>query len=186
LIENWIQLLSILIPVLAALLAAFWKLLDKIDKNKSKYQQDVLAVRGTVISEDVIPQLIELIEKVETERALDQSKTVEQILEKAIHGHSIQQIVKRINEVNDMDILYIKTISLSFACAYDLLLVAVLTGVCIIWLFIDQYWEYFISLAIFAGLIILIKLIFNILQYTRNLHRFIQKDNEMRLGRNIQ
>jgi hypothetical protein len=186
LIENWLQLLGILLPVLAALLAAFWKLLDKIDKNKSKYQQDVLAIRGTVIAGDVIPRLIGLIEKVETERTLDQSKTVEQILEKATYGHSMQQIVNRINELNDMDILYTRTIFLSFACAYDVLSAAVLTGICTLWLFIDQYWEYFISMVILAGLIILIKLVYDILQYTRNLNRFIQKDNEMRLGRNIQ
>lgn len=184
-IENWVEVLGLLLMVLVALLAAFWKLLNKAGENKSKYQLDVLAVRGTVLSRDVIPQLIELMQRVESIRMLDRSKTLEQILEKATHGYSLQQIVKRISEINDLDVLYLKAISLAFACAYDLLLAAVLMGISIVWLFVDQYWEYFIPLTIFAGLIILIKSIYNVLQYTRNLRAFIQKDNEMRLGRSM-
>jgi len=183
LIENWIPLLGLLLTVLVALLAAFWKLLGKAGENKSKYQLDVLAVRATILSRDIIPRLVELIKKIDNERGLDPSKTVEQILEKATHGYSLQNIVKSISEVNDLEALYLKTISLAFVCAYDLLLAAVLIGAIIVWLFLNQFWEYFIPLSIFAGLIILIKSAYNILQYTRNLHRFIQKDNEMRLGR---
>jgi len=183
LIENWVEVLGLLILILVALLAAFWKLLNKAGENKSKYQMDVLAARGTTISRDVVPQLITLMERVEKIRTLNQSKTLEEILEEATHGYSLQQIINKINEINDLDVLYLKTISLAFNCAYDVLLAAVLIGTTIVWLFVDRYWEFFIPLVVFAGLIILIKSIFNILQYSRNLHSFIKKDNELRLGR---
>jgi hypothetical protein len=176
-------MLGILIPVMAALLAAFWKLLNKADENRTKYQQDVLAVRGTVISGDVIPQLIKLLEDIEGERELNRTQSIETIIGRATHGHSLQQIVKRINELNDLDILFMKTISVCFNCAYDMLLVASVVGVYLLWLFIDQYWNYFIPLAVFAGLIVLVKLIYDTLAYSRNIHRFIQKHSEMQLGR---
>jgi len=183
LIENWIEILGLLLLILVTLLAAFWKLLNKAGENKSKYQMDVLASRGTVVSRDVVPQLIELIKRVEETRTLDQSQTLEEILEEATRGYSLQQIINKINEINDLEVLYLKTIALAFNCAYDLLLAAVLIGITIVWLFINQHWEYFIPLVIFAGLTILIKSIANILQYSGNLHLFIKKDNELRLGR---
>lgn len=184
-IENGVEVLGLLLIVLVALLTAFWKLLNKAGENKSKYQMDVLASRGTVISRDAIPQIIDLIEKVQKTQSLDQSKTPEQILEEATYGYSLQKIVSSISKINELDALYLKTISLAFTCAYDLLLAAILIGISIVWLFVNLYWEYFIPLVIFAGLIILIKSAFNILQYTRNLRSFIQKDNELRLGRSI-
>jgi len=183
LIDNYVQMLGILIPIMAALLAAFWKLLNKADDNKTKYQQDVLAVRGTVISGDVIPQLIKLLEDVEAERELNRTESIESIIGRTTHGHSMQQIVKRINEINDLDILFTKTISLCFNCAYDTLLVASIVGAYLLWLFIDQYWSYFIPVAVFAGWIVLVKLVYDTLSYSRNIHRFIQKHSEMRLGR---
>jgi hypothetical protein len=176
-------MLGILLPVMAALLAAFWKLMNKADDNKTKYQQDVLAVRGNVISGDVVPQLIKLLEDVETERDLDGSESIETIMGRATHGHSLQQIVKRINELNDLDILFMKTVSICFKCAYDMLLVAAIVGVCVLWVFVDQYWNYFIVMVAFSGLIILPKLIHDTLAYSRNIQRFIQKHSEMQLGR---
>jgi uncharacterized membrane protein len=184
LIGNYLQILGILIPVIAALLAAFWKLINKADDNRTKYQQDVLAVRGTVVSGDVIPQLVKLIENVETERELNSTETIENIIGRTTHGHSLKQIVNRINELNDLDILLSKTVDSCFSCAYDMLLASAIVGICILWLFVDQYWSYFVTIALFAGFVVLSKVVYDILAYSRNIHKFIRRHNEMQLGRN--
>lgn len=184
-IENYLQMLGILIPVLVALLAAFWKLVNKADNNKTKFQQDIMAARGTILSSEIIPQLIMLIEKVETERDMgNRMESIEDIIGRTTHGYSLQLIVKRINELNDLDILLTRTISFCFNCAYDMLLAAAIVGVCIIWLFVNQYWINFITIVTFAGFIILFKLVYDTLMYSKNVHRFIQKHNEIQLGRN--
>ncbi len=182
--ENYLQLLALLLPLLAGLLAAFWKFVDKADKDKTKFQQDIMAVRGTVISGEIIPQLIKLIEDIETERELGgRNESIENIIGRSTHGYSLQSFVKRINELNDMDVLLTKIVSYCFNCAYDFLFAAAVCGVFILWLFIDQYWTNFVIVVSFASLVIVLKLFYDTLTYTKSVHKFIQKHNELQLGR---
>jgi membrane protein YdbS with pleckstrin-like domain len=184
LIENYLQWLGVLVPLIAGLLAAFWKLLDKADDNRTKFQQDIMAVRGTVISGEIIPQLIKLLESIENERDVSgRTVSIDTIISRSTHGHTLRLVVDKINQLNDLDILLAKTLSFCFNAAYDVLANAIISGFFILWLFIDQYWANFLTIASLALAIIITKLIYDVLKYTRSVQKFIQKHSEMQLGR---
>lgn len=183
--ESFIQTLSLLVVVLVALLGGFWQFVKKAGDNKTRYQQDVISMRSIIISSELVPQIVQLIEKVEAERGQRGSRDIEQILSKSSFAYTMQYIARTMGKINEIDNLYLVTIRLAFTCAYDLLLASVIPAVSIIWLFVDRYWEHFIPLVIFSGLIIVFKIIVDILRYTRNIGRFIEKDNEIRLGRSV-
>lgn len=82
-IQNWVEIVGVLILVLVALIGAFWKLIKISVDNKSRYEQDIKATRSLVISRDVIPEIISLIEKVEVERGLRPGQGLEEILSPA-------------------------------------------------------------------------------------------------------
>lgn len=87
--------------------------------------------------------------------------------------------------INELEGLYLRTIDCAFKCAYDMLILAIVPGITILWVFIDLHWEYFIPLILLFGVVILIKAAFDIIIYTRTLRRFIEKDNEIRLQRSV-
>ena len=184
-IQNWVEIVGVLVVVLAALIGAFWKLIKIAVNNKSKYEQDINATRSLVISRDVIPEIISLIEKVEVEKGLRPAQSLEEILSpsQSSFAYSLQRVIQPMSPINELEGLYLKTIDCTFRCAYDMLMLAIVPGITILWVFIDFHWEYFAPLVLLFGVVILIKGIFDILIYTRTVHRFIEKDNEIRLGR---
>ena len=184
-IQNWVGIASVLILVLAGLIGAFWKLIKTAGDNKSRYEQDITSTRALVISRDVIPEIISLIEKVEVEKGLRPAQSLEEILSPSQSGfaHSLRRVIQPMSPINELEGLYLKVIDCAFRCAYDMLIMAFLPGVTILWVFIDLYWEHFITCIAIFGVVILIKAVFDIVIYTRTLRRFIEKDNEIRLGR---
>lgn len=186
-IQNWVAIVGVLIVVLVALIGAFWKMVGIAGDNKSRYEQDINATRSLVISRDVIPEIISLIEKVEIEKGLRPGQGLEDILSpsQSSFAHSLRRVIQSMSPINELEGLYLRTIDRAFKCAYDMLVMAIIPGITILWIFVDLYWEHFIPLIVLAGVIILIKAIFDILAYTRTVRRFIDKDNEIRLGRSV-
>jgi hypothetical protein len=187
LIQNWVEIIGVLILVLAALIGAFWKLVKISVDNKSKYEQDIKATRSLVISRDVIPEIISLIEKVEVEKGLRPGQSLEEVLSpsQSSFAHSLRRVIQPMSPINELEGLYLRAIDCAFKCAYDMLILAIVPGITILWVFIDLHWEYFIPLILLFGGVILIKAVFDILIYTRTLRRFIEKDNEIRLQRSV-
>jgi hypothetical protein len=185
LIQNWLEILSVLILILAGIIGAFWKLISKASENKSSYHTVINATQSVVLSRDVIPAIISLIEKVEHERDLNRGQGLEEILShsQSSLSHYLQRVLQPLNPIKELEALYLRTIDYAFTCAYDMLGMAILPAITIIWLFVDTCWDYFIPLVLLTGLIILIKTVFDILRYTQTLRRFINKDNEIRLAR---
>lgn len=177
-----IETLGVLIVILVALLGGFWQFVKIANKNKVQYQQDAMAMRSTIVSSELVPHLVLLIEKVEGERSISKRNSIEQILSRS--SFAFPQIITRaIGKINDVKTVYLQTIKSAFKCAYDLLIMSVLPALTIVWIFLDVYWEQFILLSLFGGSAILIKTIYDVLKYTSAVRQFIDKDNEIRLGR---
>lgn len=180
-----IEIISFLTVVILALLGGFWQFTKKAGENKSRFQQDVESIRSIIIASELLPQVVQLIEKVEVKRK-GETEGIEQILSDYSFAYDLKKLVRSSHDITEVENLYLKTTSLAFKCAYDLLIAAALPAITLVWLFIDVFWEYFIPLAIISTLIIVIKTIVDVLKYTKNFSDFIQKDNEIRLGRSEQ
>lgn len=182
-IQAFWQIIGILILVSGAFLGGYWKFLKVAGNNKIRYQQDAIAMRSIIVSSELVPQIVSLIEKVEAERVQSQKETIEQILSRSSFAYPIQSIPRIISKTNEVDVLYLRTVSSAFRCAYDLLIATAIPILSAVWLFLDVYWDQFIPLILFAGAIILIKTVYDVLRYTNAIRQFIDKDNEIRLGR---
>jgi len=181
-----IETVSLLTVVVAALLGGFWQFIKKASENKTQFQQDVESIRSIIIASEILPQIVQLIEKVEAERDEGETGDIEQILSKFSFASDLKHLARSSHDIAEVENLFLGTTSLAFRCAYDLLIAAALPGATVVWLFIDRFWEYFVPLAIISTLIIFIKTTVDVLKYTRNLSQLIQKDNEIRLGRSEQ
>lgn len=186
-ITNWVEVVGILIAVLAALIGAFWKLISKASDNKSRFQRDLEAIKAIVVSKNVVPEIISLIERVEIQKGLRPGLSLEDIMSPSDSGfaYSLRRLLQSWNPIAEIERLYLEMVNCTFRCAYDMIGLATLPGITILWVFVDSFWEYFTPLVLLSGLIILIKAAFDVLSYTRTLHRFINKDNEIRLGKGV-
>lgn len=182
-IEAFWQVVGVLLVASGALLGGYWKFLKIANNNKSRYQQDALTMRSIILSSELVPQIVSLIEKVETERVQSRSEAIEQILSRSSFAYPIQSTARIMSKINDTDTLYLRTVSIAFKCAYDLLIAAALPALTLAWLYVNAYWNQFVVLMIFGGVLITVKNIYDVLRYTNAVKQFIDKDNEIRLGR---
>lgn len=179
---SW-QLVGILFAAVVALLGGFWKFLKLAGNNKTRFQQDALAMRSIILSSELVPQIVSLIEKVEIERGQTRGEAIEQILSRSSFAYPIQSTARTMSKMNDVDTLYLRTVSLAFRSAYDLLIATFLPALTLLWLFIGVYWDQFVLLILFGSFVMTIKTIFDVYKYTNAVKQFIDKDNEIRLGR---
>lgn len=186
-IQNWLEIIGVLVAILVGLIGAFWKLITKASENKKQYENDLEATRSVVTSRDFIPEIAALIEKAVKEKENSPSLTLEEILGslKSTIAYPLRRVVLPLRPLNELEGLYLKTIDRAFDCAYDMLGIAVLPAIAIIWVFVDLYWEYFLPIISFAGVVILIKTILDVLNYTRTLRQFMRRDTEIRMGRSV-
>lgn len=178
-----IETISFLTVIVIAILGGFWQFIKKAGENKNRYQKDVQSLRSIIIASELLPNVVQLIEKVESHRTTGNISDIERILSDYSFALDLKNLVNSSQNITEIENLYLGTTNFAFKCAYDLLLAAILPVVTLIWLFLDTYWEYFIPIIIFSTIVMVIKALFDVLKYTKNLRAFIKKDDEIRFGR---
>jgi len=190
-IEGFWQAVAILGTITGALLGGFWRFLRAVESNKKRYQNDAKAMRSLVLSSELVPQIISLMDKVEREKNIDPTASIEEILSRRTFAKPVEDIAKSATKTIEVDSLYFKIIDHGFKCAHDLLILAPLPVISVIWLYAydGELTQplIFLSCAIVFYLVAgSIKIIRDILKYTSAIRLFIEKDNEIRFGKRSQ
>lgn len=177
-ISPFWEVIAILVGIVIALIGGSWKLFSAADNHRRRYREDVITLRAILVTKELTPILVSLSRQFQNTNETDTD--LKKALEKTEVANIFRQMLQIARKIFEIEELAKSIFTHCNNCGWDLLLFASIPSIAIIFLYFEVIGIFYYTLIVLF-LAVLIKTVFDFIQYRKSVNRFISKDNEVRM-----